>query len=149
MTLPLICTSVVIMAVAMWFLAPSSFFGYVIGLASGITMILSVVRQLGRKAQKSLIASAVFQKITKYRATVFVIHRQPYNVSVTVYGDADDYQSLIDILKRQMRFPPDMASQAAKYAMDTAFDKPLQEKLRVALQSLDATRGQNNVATGD
>jgi len=133
----------------MWFLAPSSFFGYIIGVAFGVTILLTSIRKLGRKANKSVIAVTLFQRITKYKASVYVIHRQPYDIRVTVHGNGNDYDTLFNILKQQMHFPASQAIEATNYALSMAEDKPMEEKIRVALQSLDSNNKPNKMTTLD
>lgn len=113
--------------------------GCSIGLALGIALTIWTIRKLGRKANKSPIANTVFYRLTKYRAIVYNIHRQPYNISLTVHDDEDDEDNLMDVLQRQMGFSSKKAKRAVKHAMGIARNEPLQEKIRVALQSLDAT----------
>ncbi len=112
--------------------------GFILGIVAGTMGSLTLTRKLGRKSQKSLIASSLFFKLTRYRATIYNIEREtPKTISTIVYGEANDYADLIDVLQKQMGFPVSLAKDAAKYAMDIAKDNPLQEKLRVALQYID------------
>lgn len=112
--------------------------GYGFGILSGSLLILALVRKLGRKAKVSSVALSLFQRLTKYRAAIYNIPRQPMNISVTVHGDNDDNESLTDILQRQMGFPAATAKQAVKHTMNEATDKPMEEKIRVALSYLDS-----------
>lgn len=53
----------------------------------------------------------------------------------------------MDVLKKQWRFPANTAKDAAQYAMKIAKGKPLQEKVREALQFIDGGDNHKNVAT--
>ena len=137
MPITIIAIILVVAGTIMWFVSISSLIGYAIGIASGIILILAVVKKLGSKSRKSLVASSLFYKLTKYKATIYHIHsQQSQSASATVYGNAHDYADLMDVLKQQMKFPSPIAKEAAKYAMNAVGDKPLQEKIMVALQYL-------------
>ncbi len=110
---------------------------FIIGLAIGITLILIIIRKLGKASTRSLVVSELFYKITKYRAAIYNIQRQPYNISVTVQG-GEDSANLLDILTNQMGFKIDKAKEAVKHALDIARDKPLQEKITEALKFIDS-----------
>lgn len=124
--------------------------GLGVGIALGVSLLLSVVRRLGRKSQKSLLANEVFYTITKYKARVFNIpmpQQEKTTKQATIYGKGHDYADLMDILKKQLNFPAETAKQAAKYAMDNAGDNPMEEKIRVALQYIGSDN--KNVSTKD
>lgn len=144
MVLSIISILLVIAGVVMWFILPELLIGYGIGIALGITLTLSTVRRLGRKSKHSIFLSMLFYKLTRYRASIYNISRRPYNISLTVHdnGDNDDYANLMDVLQRQMKFTAPIAKEATNYALDTAKDKPLQDKITIALQYLDE---QNNL----
>ncbi len=143
MSMLTISISLTIIGLAMWFLSPSSLFGYIIGVAFGILLMLSVIRKLGRKSQYSTVATKLFYRLTKYRARFYTIERTPHNIVVKVYGD-DDSMNLMDILKNQMGFPVERVKDAIKHAVEVASDKPLEERLREALKFLDR---ENNYKT--
>ncbi len=121
----------VITSIVMWFMSMHFFIGYAIGIILGTTFILVIIRKLGRKAQQSPIASELFQKVTSYH-----ISKQPQDINIVARDYAYEYTDLIDILRNQMQFSLSRAKDAAAHAMSVAEDKPLQEKLRVALQYL-------------
>jgi len=103
----------------------------------GIFSTVSVIRNQGRKAQKSAVSRELFYKITRYKASIYIVHlEQPKDLKAVVYGDANDYAELLDVLKTQFRFPAPTAKEAAKYAVKESHDQPLEEKIRVALQYL-------------
>jgi len=138
---------VIIMGLVIGFVSSNLLIGYLPGMILGIVAVLAVVRKLGKKSQKSLLASTLFFKITRYRATIYNIKRESSNTATAiVYGDAHDYADLIEVLQQQMRFPASLAKDAARYVMEIAKDKPLQDKVRVALQYIDS--GEKKVATG-
>jgi aspartokinase len=124
----------------MKFVSTQALVAYIVGVALGATFVILLVRKIGRKSQKSIVWAEIFRKVTKHRATVYNISRQPYNVSVTVEGDGDDYQNLMDILTRQLHFPKSSAEEASKHALKIAKDKPLQDKVTEALKYLDSTK---------
>ncbi len=129
---------VIITGLVMGFVSTNLLIGYLLGMILGIVAVLAVVRKLGKKSQKSLIASTLFFKLTRYRATIYNIEREsPKTTRATVYGEANDYADLIEVLQQQLRFPTSIAKDAAQYVMEIAKDKPLQEKIREALQYID------------
>lgn len=127
---------VIVTGSIMWFVSTNSFIGYTIGITLGIFLLSTIVRKLGRKSQTSTAASSMLYKITRYKATVYHIHYKDKITTATVYGDAHEYADLLDILKKQMRFPAPVAKEATRYAMKTARDEIFEEKVRVALQYL-------------
>jgi MFS superfamily sulfate permease-like transporter len=128
----------VITGIVMWFVSMHLFTGYTIGIILGTVFILVIVRKLGKKAQQSPIASELFQKVTSYR-----VSKQPQDISIVARDYACEYTDLTDILRNQMQFPLSRAKDAAAHAMSMAEGKPLQEKLRVALQYLG--NGHNSI----
>ncbi len=146
MSILTISLCLIITGVVMGFISVELLIGYIPGVALGTAMILAIVRKLGKKSQKSLIVSTLFFKLTRYRATIYNIPRNtPSTVSAVVYGEANDYADIIDVLQKQMSFPASTAKDAAQYAMEVAKDKPLQEKIRGALQYIDS--GEKKVTT--
>ena len=145
MPLSFISLSIVLLGIAMWLMTPSSLFGYLIGLVLGVSVILSLVRKLGKKSQKSLTYSSLFFKLTRHRATVYNIVTKPYADNITVYGNGDnDYNNMLDVLKRQMKFNSATAIEATKHALSVAHGSPLQEKLTVALRYIDSNNNHQN-----
>ena len=120
----------------LWYILPTLLIGYASGIALGVIVVLALVRKLGNRAKYSLIASDLFCKITKYKAAIYHIHpQQPQNNSVTVYGEANNYAQLVEVLKG-LKFQAPIAKEAAQYAMDTVGNKTLEDKITVALQYL-------------
>lgn len=144
MTIIIILITSVASGIAMLFLNKPMSIGFAIGIAIGVSLAISIVRKLGRKSQKSLLASEIFHNITGYKARVFNISLpQPQtSAKATIYGKGHDYADLIDILKRQLKFPSDISKSAAQHAMDTAREDPLEEKIRVALQYIGSNGNQ-------
>lgn len=128
----------IIAGLVMGFVSPILLIGYIPGMLLGTMLALATVKSLGKKSQQSLVFSTLFFKLTRYRATIYKIERElPKVVSTTVYGEANDFADIVDVLQRQMKFPSSMAKDASQYAMEIAKDKPLQEKIREALQYID------------
>ncbi len=126
------------------FMSTEAMIAYAIGLTLGIIISFLSIRKLGSKAKQSAIASAVFRKITSYSASVYNIPRQPnQTIQAVVYENGHDYASIVDILKKQMKFPTEVAKSAAQHAMDTALALPLQDKVKVALQYIDENQTNN------
>ena len=139
---------VTITGLVMGFIEIDLLIGYLPGIILGITMVVAIVRKLGKQSRKSLIASTVFLKLTNYRARVYNIQRESSKtVSAVVYGEANDYADIVDVLQKQMSFPSSVAKDAAQYAMEIVKDKPLEEKIREALIYIDS--GEKKVVIRD
>jgi len=135
--MPIAILMVAIAGTTMWFIFPALLIGYTIGLALGITLTVLALRKLGRRSKKSLFASQVFHRLTKYKAAVYHIQvQQPKSVSATIYGDGHDYADIVDILKN-MKFPTNTAKEAAKYAVSEVRNESLEAKITEALKYLD------------
>lgn len=138
MPILIISLLLVIAGVVIWFTAPILLIGYPIGIALGAAFILALVRKLGRASKHSKTSHWLFHRLTKYKADVYHIHTQrepePQSTSFKIYDDANDYATVVDVLKRQMRLSASEAKEAATFAMKSARDKPIGEKVRVALQ---------------
>lgn len=134
---------------ALWFIGLGAFIGYTIGTVIGITLLLAIVQKLGRKSKHSSLSSALFHRITKYKATVFNIRvkgQQEASARTVVYDNAHEYADLMDILKSQLKIPASQAKDLAKYALGVAENEPFEEKIRVALQYWG--NGKENTTTG-
>lgn len=128
--------------IVIWLIASEVAIGYaigaILGIAIGAALAVAIIRQLGKRARRSTFSSNLFRAITKYKAAIYHIYgQQAQSATATVYNDASDYADLVDILKNQMKFQASIAKEAAQHAMDTASDKPIEEKVKVALVYLD------------
>lgn len=122
---------------ATWFISINAFIGYAIGVTTGTISLLALIRNLAKKQRYSAIATIAFSKLTRCKPKIYHIHvrgEQDKNATAKVYTDDHEYADLLNILRQQMQLPLLTARQLAKSAIEEARGKPLEDKIRVALQ---------------
>ena len=90
-----------------------------------------IVRKLGKKARKSLLAWEVFSKLSAYKVPSYTIKRYASKEQNDIIDG--EYRDIVAVLKDQMKFPPAKAREAASYALSQSPDEPLEGKIREAL----------------
>ena len=121
-----------IVFVLVWHGIASPVIGYISGILIGISISMSVLRWLGKKAQKSMVMGEVFSFMTSYQLKAYLARE-----SVIAKEDKDlennDKKNIIVVLK-EVGFTKKEASEAAEHAITQApLEASLDDKVKLAL----------------
>ena len=130
--------SIMIIGILSWESILNPFIGFILGLFFSILFILSILRQLGKSAEKSSIMRTVFSHVSSYNAPIFFVR----GVATTDIPIDKEYNDMVETLKK-MGFSSMEAKEATIYTIQFTPNKPLEDRLIVALQYLGKKQADN------
>jgi len=129
--------SLVIVGVLLWNDVIPAFAGYISAILLSVFLIVSLVRNLSRWAQRSIIGGEIFAFLSNYQIRSYLDRGGRTLVDKdAAYAYNEDYKNIVYIL-RGLKYTKSEAQDAAVYAVrETLINQSIEDKVRVALNYL-------------
>lgn len=112
-----------------------AFAGYVTAILLSAFLVLSIVRNISRWAQSSIIGGEIFSFISNYKIRSYILGNNVIDKE-TAYTYNEDYHNIITIL-RGLKYTKIESQDAARYAVtNTYVNQSIEDKVRIALNYL-------------